>query len=105
MKMYNSTLLKRTAGPLTCALSVVALASFAFAQGTLTPPGPPGPTMQTLDQLAAKAEKRIPLDHSQTITQPGSSYLTRNIQTKGAKFGIVISAANVTAHLDRCSLI
>jgi hypothetical protein len=46
------------------------------AQGSLTPPGAPAPTMKSLDQI----EARTPISSAPfTITQPGSYFLTTNL--------------------------
>src|SRR5438094_2967891 len=50
--------------------------STLFAQGSLTPPGAPAPTMKSLDQIEARtAISSAPF----TINQPGSYYLTKNL--------------------------
>jgi hypothetical protein len=50
--------------------------STAFAQGALTPTGAPAPTMKTLAQI----EPRTPISSAPfTISQPGSYYLTTNL--------------------------
>jgi hypothetical protein len=76
----------------------------AFPQGNLTPPGAPAPTMKTLDQV----EPRIPIDATHTpgdgtsafvITQPGSYYLTGNINVTTPS-GIDVEAAGVTIDLS-----
>lgn len=105
------------------------LAKATFAQGTLTPLGPPAPTMQTLDQLGgmldqnrgkleqanttldevkATAEKRRAVNASNTpgdatnehiISQPGSYYLTGNLNVSKTN-GITITAPGVTLDLN-----
>lgn len=79
--------------------------STVFAQGSLTPPSPPSPTMKTLDQV----EARTPVDTNNTpgnvsfefyINQPGSYYLTANVVGVGSKNGIGIAANNVTLDLN-----
>lgn len=79
--------------------------SSAFAQGSLTPPGGPAPTMLTLSQV----EPRTPVDSTHTpgnsvnefiIGQSGSYYLTTNIAGVSGKDGIDILTNNVT--LDLC---
>ncbi len=74
----------------------------ALAQGPLTPPGPPGSTLRTLEQI----EPRVPLSgNSIQITAPGSYYLTSDVGSGGMTTGITISADNVTLDLNGFSVI
>jgi Right handed beta helix region len=67
--------------------------STLFAQGSLTPPRAPAPTMKSLDQI----EPRTPISFLPTnITASGSYYLTTNL-TGGT--GITISANEVALDL------
>lgn len=83
--------------------------STAFAQGSLTPPGAPAPTMLTLSQV----EPRTPVDATHTgsggsseflIVQAGSYYLTTNVVGVSGENGINISANNVTLDLNGFSV-
>ena len=83
--------------------------STGFAQGSLTPPGAPAPTMLSLSQI----EPRTPVDAAHTgsggsseflITQPGSYYLTTNMVGVSGENGINISANNVTLNLNGFSV-
>jgi hypothetical protein len=70
--------------------------STCFAQGSLTPPGAPAPTMKTLDQI----EPRTPISSAPfTITQSGSYYLTANLTVSGGD-AISIAANGVTLDLN-----
>ena len=88
---------------LPCLLAFVALSaverpfSTAFAQGALTPPGPPGQTYRTLGQI----EPRTPVTNSGalTISSSGSYYLTGNI-TVNSGDAITITCDNVTLDLN-----
>ena len=90
--------------------TLVLLSTFALhplssrAQGSLTPPGAPAPTMKTLAQI----EARTPVDATNTpgtafvqfvINQPGSYYLTGNISAVN-KTGITIQTNDVTLDLN-----
>ena len=79
--------------------------STCFAQGSLTPPGSPAPTMKTADQI----EPRTIVNAVNTpgnsqnmfiITQPGSYYLTTNLVGVSGKNGIKIVTNNVTLDLN-----
>ena len=68
----------------------------AFAQGALTPPGAPVPTMRSLAQI----EPRTPISSVPfTISVSGSYYLTTNV-TISAGDAITIAANNVTLDLN-----
>jgi hypothetical protein len=71
-----------------------------LAQGTLTPPGAPAPTMKTLAQI----EPRTPISAlPATITTSGSYYLTTNlmcITCTSNQNGITILADNVSLDLN-----
>ena len=67
-----------------------------FAQGSLTPPSPPAPSMKTLAQI----EPRTPISALPfTINQSGSYYLTTNLTGVSGQSGIIVQARNVTIDL------
>jgi len=88
-------------------LAFLTLPVFASAQGSLTPPAAPAPTMRTLTQI----EPRVPLEAGApgifvnsangdvTIGSSGSYYLTGNL-TVSAGNAITIVADNVTLDLN-----
>jgi len=76
-----------------------------FVQGSLMPPGPPLAGMKSLDQI----EARTPVDTLHTpgnnaflyiINQPGSYYLTTNLNGVAGKDGIEIATNNVALDLN-----
>lgn len=80
----------------TIAFLLLLAAPAVFAQGPLTPPGAPAPTMKTLSQI----ETRTPISSLPfTINQPGSYYVTGNL-TVATGDGITINANDVS--LDLC---
>src|SRR6516162_11211138 len=88
------TQLKLAAFALFC--SSIILPASLLAQGSLTPPGPPAPTMKTLDQI----EARTPISSAPyTISQPGSYYLTTNVTTAVSN-AIFITVSGVSLDLN-----
>jgi hypothetical protein len=70
--------------------------SHVLAQGPLTPPGTPAPTMKTLDQI----EPRTPISALPfTISSPGSYYVTANLTGVAGQHGISVNASGVTLDL------
>ena len=70
--------------------------SSLLAQGSLTPPGAPAPTMKTLQQIEPRTA--ITNTGAVTISQPGSYYLTANLAVSSGD-AITIATNGVT--LDR----
>jgi hypothetical protein len=75
---------------------------FIFAQGSLTPPGAPAPTMKTLAQIEPRTPISGPLPL--TISSAGSYYLTTNLTGVAGTNGITIVANNVTLDLNGFTL-
>jgi hypothetical protein len=72
--------------------------STCFAQGSLTPPGAPAPTMKSLDQIEARTAITNTTTLA-TILQPGSYYLTRNLAVTSGD-AIDIATNGVTLDLN-----
>jgi hypothetical protein len=72
----------------------------SFAQGSLTPPGAPAPTMKTLDQVEARTPiSSVPF----SIITSGSYYLTKNLNVTST-YAIFIDASGVTLDLNGFTL-
>jgi len=79
-----------------------------LAQGPLTPPGAPAPTMKTLDQIEPRKAVQSLMgdaDSLYIITSPGSYYLTANITGTSGKNGIKIASSDVTLDLNGFELV
>ncbi len=83
--------------------------ALSFAQGPIAPSAAPAPTMKTLAQIEARTA--IPASPTVsiagphfTISQPGSYYLTGNVQDASGN-GINIDSSNVTLDLNGFALI
>ncbi len=76
--------------------------STCLAQGDLTPPGPPAPTMKSLAQI----EPRTPISSLPFVIGTGGSYyLTDNLTGVPGQDGISVGADNVTIDLGGFQLV
>jgi len=81
-------------------LTIIHPPSTLFAQGSLTPPGAPAPTMKSLDIIEARTPiSAVPY----MISSPGSYYLTANLNVTAGD-AITITANGVTLDLNGFTL-
>src|SRR5436190_10996063 len=90
-------------------LFALILAPSAFPQGSLTPPGPPAPTMKKLDEVEPRTNLQASpapagvdtsnADYHFIINQSGSYYLSANILVTKTN-GIQINVEGVTLDLN-----
>ena len=74
-----------------------------MGQGSLTPPGAPGETMHTLEEVYERTDPRTPISSlPYTISEPGSYYVAGNLSSTGD--GIIIESSGVTVDLMGFSL-
>jgi len=100
MKTMKTTRLIHLTGLALAILTLNPQLSTCLAQGSLTPPGAPAPTMKTLAQI----EARTPISSAPfTISVPGSYYLTTNL-TVSSGDAITIAASGVTLDLNGFTL-
>ena len=103
--------MKTVSVPALLASLSILLLPHAFGQGALTPPpGPPAPTMKSLDQVEPRIivnATNTPGDATNTfiISAPGSYFLTGNITGTPGKNGISIQANDVTLDLNGFALV
>src|SRR4051812_45522951 len=87
--------------PVLALLSLLAVQASTQAQGLLTPPGAPAPTMKSLDQIEPRiAITSVPFN----IVNPGSYYFTGNLIGLTNTAGIAIYSGNVTLDLNGFTL-
>jgi len=92
---------------ITASLLALGAVAYSFAGDLMPPVGPVSPTFKTLDEV----EPRTTLANDfQTLTpividQPGSYYLTENIQALPGQIGIQILASRVTLDLNGFSVV
>ncbi len=102
----NRSFSKSKAALLMAALTGISMLAVqpAFAQGSLTPPGAPTPTMKSLDQIEARTPiSSLPF----TISNSGSYYLTASLTGTAGNSGITTASGvnDVTVDLNGFSLI
>src|SRR5687767_12509630 len=95
--------------PAIAVLSAFLLPPSAFPQGSLTPPGPPAPTMKRLDEVEPRTNLQATpapagvdttsANYQFIINQPGSYYLSANLGVTKSN-GIQINAEGVTLDLN-----
>jgi hypothetical protein len=73
------------------AVCVLLFSTQVFAQGSLTPPGAPGATMKTLDQVEPRT---VITNLPYVISEPGSYYLNSNLSSVSG--GIHIESSHVS---------
>jgi parallel beta-helix repeat protein len=76
--------------------------STALAQGSLTPPGSPAPTMKSLAQIEPRTAITV---LPSTTTQSGSYYFVTNLTGVAGNSGITIATSDVTIDLKGFALI
>lgn len=109
--MYDTMNAYSVIGFLGCVVAALVISGSSFtyaAGGSLTPPGAPGVTMKTLDEVGPGTPIN-PADVAvtgMTISTPGYYYLTGNIENVPAtSAAILITASNVTLDMKGFAII